>query len=49
MPRKGYKTVTIREEVFNGLKKQADDNNRTLPEQIEHLIKKKGGKRNVRT
>lgn len=49
MPRKGYKTITIRDEVFNGLKKQADANNRTVPKQIEYLVKKKRGIKNVRT
>lgn len=49
MPRKGYKTVTIKDEIFFSLQKQAEKNNRTLPQQIAHLVNKKGVKKNVRT
>ncbi len=41
MPRKGYRTVHVTDEVYGYLQKQAKENNNTIPEYIKHLIEKK--------
>lgn len=40
MPRKGYRSVHITDDVYGYLQKQAKENNLTIPEYIKHLIKK---------
>jgi len=38
MPRKGYKTITIRESLFEILSNMAEANNRTIPEMLQTII-----------
>ena len=37
MPRKGYRSLTVKEKVFERLQKIAEETHRTIPEMIEHL------------
>ncbi len=38
MPREGYRTVCVTDEVYRYIKKKAEESNRTIPEYIKHLI-----------
>ncbi len=40
MPRKGYKCLTVNEEVHEKIKKRAKETNRTMREYVEFLIAK---------
>ena len=40
MPRKGYRTITIQEQIYKKLEKEADKQHRTVPNFIEVLIAK---------
>ena len=40
MPAEGYKTITVSEELYNLLKRQAKKTHRSLPKLIEHLVEK---------
>lgn len=42
MPEKGFKTIEIREEVYEKLKERAEQTNRKLPGMIEYLLKTYG-------
>ena len=39
MPRKGYKAITIPEKLAKKLQETANKANRSIPKQIEHLLK----------
>jgi len=39
MPKQGYATITVSEEVYEELKRFADETSRTIPKAIEHLMK----------
>jgi predicted CopG family antitoxin len=41
MPREGYRSITVKEDVYCQLEKIADATHRTVPEVIEHLIEQK--------
>jgi predicted CopG family antitoxin len=43
MPEEGYRTITIREEVYVKLSKLAEKTNRSIPKTIEHLLKNAKG------
>jgi macrodomain Ter protein organizer (MatP/YcbG family) len=38
MPRKGYRSISLKDQVFEQLQKKADEEHRTIPETIEHLL-----------
>jgi predicted CopG family antitoxin len=38
MPKEGYKSITVSEEVYDLLQKKAEKDHRSVPETIEHLI-----------
>ncbi|HTY75429.1 MAG TPA: hypothetical protein VMD05_07685 [Candidatus Nanoarchaeia archaeon] len=38
MPRKGYQTICVTDEVYHYIQKKASETNRTIPEYIKHLI-----------
>jgi hypothetical protein len=38
MPREGYRTISVNDEVYHYIKKKAGETHRTIPEYIEHLI-----------
>jgi hypothetical protein len=40
MPREGYKTVCVTEEVYNYIQKKAIETNCSIPEYIKRLIEK---------
>jgi predicted CopG family antitoxin len=40
VPREGYRTIVVTEEVYRYIQKQAQETNRTVPEYIKHLIEK---------
>ncbi|HLN90029.1 MAG TPA: hypothetical protein VK253_08185 [Candidatus Binatia bacterium] len=40
MPRKGYKCITVKEELHENIKKRAKETNRTMKEYIEYLLDK---------
>ncbi len=40
VPRKGYRTICVTDEVYNSIQKKAKDTNRTIPEYIKHLLEK---------
>jgi hypothetical protein len=40
MPRKGYKCITINEEIHESIKKRARETNRTMCEYVEYLLDK---------
>ena len=42
MPREGYRTICVTDEVYTYIKKKAAETNRTIPEYINHLIEKDG-------
>jgi len=44
MPRKGYRTICVTDEVYHSIQKKAKETNRTIPEYIKHLMEKDGSK-----
>jgi predicted CopG family antitoxin len=40
VPREGYRTICVTDDVYNYLQKNAKETNRTIPEYIKHLIEK---------
>ncbi len=40
MPREGYRTIVVTDEVYRYIQKKAEETNRTVPEYIKHLIEK---------
>ena len=38
MPREGYRTICVTDEVYNYIKQRAAETNRTIPEYIKNLI-----------
>ena len=40
VPREGYRTICVTDEVYQYVKKRAKETNRTIPEYIKHLIEK---------
>jgi hypothetical protein len=40
VPRKGYRTLRVTDDIHDCLKKQAKETNHTIPEYIKHLIGK---------
>ena len=46
MPREGYRTICVTDEVYSYIKKKAAETNRTIPEYIKHLIEKEEQKKN---
>lgn len=38
MPREGYRTIVVTDEVYNYIKKKAAETNRSIPEYIKQLI-----------
>jgi hypothetical protein len=40
MPRKGFKSLTIPEKLYEELKKYADKTHRTVPKTIEYIFEK---------
>lgn len=41
MPREGYRSITVKDDVYSQLEKIAEGTHRTVPEVIEHLVKTK--------
>lgn len=37
MPREGYRSITVRDEVYRKLEEKAKETHRTIPEIIMHL------------
>jgi hypothetical protein len=44
VPREGYRTIVVTEEVYHFIQKKATETNRTIPEYIKHLIEQTGSK-----
>jgi predicted CopG family antitoxin len=40
VPRKGYRTICVTDEVYDTIQKKAKETNRTIPEYIKHLMEK---------
>ena len=40
MPKPGYKSITIKEELLEKLKERAKQNNRSVPKELQTLIEK---------
>ena len=40
MPREGYRTICVTDEVYSYIQTKAKETNRTIPEYIKHLIEK---------
>ncbi len=40
MPREGYRTISVTDEVYQYVKDRAKETHRTVPEYIDHLIEK---------
>jgi len=40
LPRRGYKCITITEEIHANIKKRAKETNRTMKEYVEYLLAK---------
>ncbi len=38
MPVKGFKTITIRQDVYAKIETLAKDEHRSIPDEIEHLV-----------
>jgi hypothetical protein len=38
MPRKGYRTITVTEDVYRQIQNTARETNRTIPEHLKYLI-----------
>ena len=38
LPREGYRTICVTDEVYQYVKKKAEETNRTIPEYIKNLI-----------
>jgi hypothetical protein len=43
VPREGYRTISVTNEVYQYVKRRAEETNRTIPEYIKHLIEKEKG------
>lgn len=41
MPKEGFQTITIRADVYLELQELAEKNSRSIPREIEHLLKKR--------
>jgi predicted CopG family antitoxin len=39
MPEEGFKTITVSEQVYIQLQELAEKNSRSIPKEIEHLLK----------
>lgn len=39
MPQEGQKTITVNETLWNELKELAKEESRSIPKQIQHLLK----------
>ena len=44
LPRKGYKCLTVKQEVHEKIKKRATESNRTIREYVEYLLAKEKAK-----
>jgi predicted CopG family antitoxin len=42
MPRKGYRTITVADQVYNSVQKRAQQNKCSIPQYIKILIDKDG-------
>jgi predicted CopG family antitoxin len=40
LPREGYRTIVVTDEVYRYIREKAAENNCTVPEYIKHLIEK---------
>ena len=40
LPRKGYRTICVTDDVYSCIQKKAQETNRTIPEYIRHLLEK---------
>jgi hypothetical protein len=40
MPEEGYKSITVREEIYTKLQDLAEKNSRSISKQIEYFLKK---------
>lgn len=38
MPREGYRSISVKDQIFSQLQKKADEEHRTIPETIEHML-----------
>jgi len=38
LPREGYRTICVTDDVYTYIQKKAAETNRTIPEYIKHLI-----------
>jgi predicted CopG family antitoxin len=45
LPRKGYRTICVTDEVYHYIQKKAEETDRTMPEYIKHLIEKENIKK----
>ncbi len=45
LPREGYRTICVTDEVYNYIKKKAAETNRTIPEYIKTLIEQEQERR----
>lgn len=41
MPEEGFKTITVSEQVYIELQELAEKNSRSIPKEIEHLLKRR--------
>jgi hypothetical protein len=42
VPRKGYRTICVTDEVYQSIQKKAKESKRTIPEYIVHLLETDG-------
>jgi len=40
LPRKGYRTICVTDEVYRCIQQKAKETNRSIPEYIKHLMEK---------
>jgi hypothetical protein len=45
LPRKGYRTICVTDEVYHYVQQKAAETDRTMPEYIKHLIEKEKTKK----
>jgi hypothetical protein len=38
LPREGYRTICVTDDIYSFIQKKAKETNRTIPEYIKHLI-----------
>lgn len=43
MPREGYRTIVVTDEVYHFIQNKAAETNRTIPEYIKYLIQQNEG------